>query len=101
MSHKLQTEIAKTGWRSVKDLAADKSVENVFCQNFTASQQGVGEVLSVPLCLDGDDRMVTEENRREYVELYINHVLNSSVHRQVPLPLKTMLSLSWLAKSHF
>ena len=63
--------------------AGDKPVEHVFCQNFTASQQGIGEVLSVSLCPDGEDRMVTEESRREYVELYINYVLNSSVHRQV------------------
>ena len=61
----------------------DKPVEQVFCQNFTASQQGVGEVLAVPLCPEGEDRLVTEETRREYVELYINHVLNTSVHRQV------------------
>ncbi len=59
-------------------------MEQVFCQNFTASQQGVGEVLSVPLCEGGEDKMVTEENRREYVELYTNHVLNSSCHSQVP-----------------
>ena len=58
-------------------------MEQVFCQNFTASQQGIGEVLSVPLCSNGEEKMVTEENRREYVELYISHVLNTSVHRQV------------------
>ena len=42
-------------------------------------------MLAVPLCTDGEDRLVTEETRREYVELYINHVLNTSVHRQVSL----------------
>lgn len=71
-------------------------MEQVFCQNFTASQQGIGEVLSVPLCLDGDEKMVTEESRREYVELYINHVLNSSVHRQVHLIFWKSKIATWL-----
>lgn len=65
------------------DFAGEGSVEDVFCQNFTASQAGVGEVLSVSLCDGGDLRMVTEENRREFVELYVNYVLNKSIHRQV------------------
>ena len=67
------------------DFAGEGSVEDVFCQNFTASQAGVGEVLSVSLCDGGDLRMVTEENRREFVELYVNYVLNKSIHRQVNL----------------
>ena len=57
-------------------------MEEVFCQTFTAGQAGVGEVMVVPLCEDGEEVMVTEDNRREYVDLYVNYVLNASVHRQ-------------------
>ena len=71
-------------------VAGEEPAEQVFCQSFTAAQQGVGEVVTVALCEGGEDRMVTEENRREYVELYINYVLNSSVHRQARLH-----QLSW------
>lgn len=71
-------------------------MEQVFCQNFTATQQGIGEIVTVPLCEGGEERMVTEETRREYVELYINYVLNSSIHRQAS-PQATLQGLSGAA----
>eukprot|EP00884_Botryococcus_braunii_P023346 jgi/Botrbrau1/9696/Bobra.0201s0026.1 len=58
------------------------SVEDVFCQNFTVGLPGIGQVLTVPLIEGGDNLMVTEENRREYVDMYVEHYLNVSVHRQ-------------------
>lgn len=63
--------------------AGEGSVSDVFCQSFTAGLPGFGEIMSVPLCENGDDIMVTEDNRRDYVELYINFVLNTSIHKQV------------------
>ena len=66
-------------------LFADGSVEDVFCQTFTANQAGIGEILFVELCEGGSSRMVTEENRREFVELYVDYILNKSVHRQARL----------------
>ena len=59
------------------------SVESVFCQNFTAGLPGIGETISVPLKEDGDDIMVTEENRREYVDVFVDFHLNRSVNKQV------------------
>ena len=56
---------------------------DVFCQSFTAGLPGFGEMMSLPLCENGDEIMVTEDNRRDYVELYINFVLNTSIHKQV------------------
>ena len=58
-------------------------MESVFCQNFTAGLPGIGETISVPLKSDGDDIMVTEENRREYVDLFVDFHLNRSVNKQV------------------
>ncbi len=55
----------------------------MFCQNFTVGVPGLGEVLTVPLVEGGEELMVTEDNRREYVEMYIDHYLNTSVHSQV------------------
>ena len=55
----------------------------MFCQNFTAGLPGIGETISVPLKEDGDDTMVTEENRREYVDLFVDFHLNRSVNKQV------------------
>lgn len=60
-----------------------ESVEDVFCQNFTAGVPGIGETLTVPLKDDGEDIMVTEDNRREFVDLYVDYYLNNAIHKQV------------------
>ena len=58
------------------------SVEDVFCQTFTAGMPGIGEVRSVALAPGGEDIFVTEANRREYVEAYVEFYLTRSVHHQ-------------------
>lgn len=58
-------------------------MEDVFCQNFTAGVPGIGETLTVPLKDDGEDIMVTEDNRREFVDLYVDYYLNNAIHKQV------------------
>ena len=58
-------------------------MEEVFCQNFTAGVPGIGETLTVPLKDDGEDVMVTEDNRREFVDLYVDYYLNAAIHKQV------------------
>lgn len=55
----------------------------MFCQNFTAGVPGIGETLTVPLKDDGEDIMVTEDNRREFVDLYVDYYLNNAIHKQV------------------
>ena len=64
-------------------IAGEASVEDVFCQNFTAGVPGIGETLTVPLKDDGEDVMVTEDNRREFVDLYVDYYLNTAIHKQV------------------
>lgn len=57
-------------------------MEDVFCQTFTAGMPGIGEVRSVALVPGGDDIFVTEANRREYVDAYVDFYLTRSVHHQ-------------------
>ena len=61
-------------------------MEEVFCQNFTVSKPSIGdEPQTLPLKEGGEDIMVTEENRREFVDLYIQYYLNHSIHKPVGL----------------
>ena len=62
--------------------AGPGSVEEVFCQTFTAGVPGIGEVRMEPLATGGEDIFVTEDNRREYVDAYVDFYLNRSVQRQ-------------------
>ena len=62
--------------------AGPGSVEEVFCQTFTAGVPGIGEVRMEPLIPGGEDIFVTEANRREYVDAYVDFYLNRSVQRQ-------------------
>ena len=57
-------------------------MEEVFCQTFTAGVPGIGEVRMEPLIPGGEDNFVNEENRREYVDAYVDFYLNRSVQRQ-------------------
>ena len=57
-------------------------MEEVFCQTFTAGVPGIGEVRMEPLIAGGEEILVTEANRREYVDAYVDFYLNRSVHRQ-------------------
>eukprot|EP00891_Asterochloris_glomerata_P000940 jgi/Astpho2/940/e_gw1.00016.169.1_t len=58
------------------------TVEEVFCQNFTVSKPSIGdEPQPWPLKEGGEDIMVTEENRRDFVDLYIQYYLNDSIHK--------------------
>ncbi len=78
--------------------AGAENVEEVFCQNFTAGVPGIGETLTVPLKDDGEDVMVTEDNRREFVDLYVDYYLNAAIHKQVWLhsaPAAACTSQDW------
>eukprot|EP01024_Parvocaulis_polyphysoides_P073313 TRINITY_DN9426_c0_g4_i1.p1 TRINITY_DN9426_c0_g4~~TRINITY_DN9426_c0_g4_i1.p1 ORF type:complete len:317 (-),score=41.96 TRINITY_DN9426_c0_g4_i1:337-1146(-) len=60
----------------------EQPMEDVFCQTFTISQEHYGTVQDYPLIDNGDNVMVTEENRLEYVNLYVDWVLDKSVKQQ-------------------
>ena len=83
-----------------KRYAGEENVEEVFCQNFTAGVPGIGETLTVPLKDDGEDIMVTEDNRREFVDLYVDYYLNAAIHKQVQ-PLSWRMSVTQGNIVHF
>lgn len=68
--------------QAVLNYAGSGTVEDVFCQTFTAGLPGLGEPTEVALVPGGETVMVTEDNRRHFVDAYVNCVLNTAVHRQ-------------------
>ncbi|KAL5339084.1 hypothetical protein BJX70DRAFT_178291 [Aspergillus crustosus] len=63
-------------------LEFDGDVAETFCHNFVADIDRYGEIVTVPLCSGGDQKQVTNANRREFVDLYIHYHLDTAVTRQ-------------------
>jgi len=63
-------------------LEFDGDVEETFCRDFVVETEKYGEKVLAPLCANGESRAVTNANRREFVDLYIKHILDTSVSRQ-------------------
>jgi len=76
-------ELSPTTARSLQELLdyQKEDVEEVFSLSFAVSQQSFGEVVEVPLKPDGENIPVTSSNKKEYVQLYIDFVLFSSVQK--------------------
>ncbi|KAG8531097.1 uncharacterized protein KY384_004454 [Bacidia gigantensis] len=65
-----------------KLLEYDGDVESTFLRDFVAATERYGQIQYVPLCHNGEHRPVTNSNRREYVDLYVRYLLDTSVSRQ-------------------
>ncbi|CAL8580300.1 Putative E3 ubiquitin-protein ligase [Xanthoria parietina] len=65
-----------------KLLDYDGDVEGTFCRDFVIESDRYGHLMQVPLCPDGEFKAVTNDNRAEFVELYIKYLLDTSVSRQ-------------------
>ncbi|KAL4942434.1 hypothetical protein BDV06DRAFT_163874 [Aspergillus oleicola] len=63
-------------------LEFDGDVAETFCHNFVTDIDRYGEVVSVPLCSGGQKKPVTNANRREFVDLYVQYHLDTAVTRQ-------------------
>jgi len=63
-------------------LQFDGDVEATFSRDFVIDSEHYGQVTQIPLCSNGEARPVTNENRREFVDLYTRYVLDNSVTRQ-------------------
>ena len=63
-------------------LEFDGDVKETFCRDFVAIVDRYGQLVEVPLCPNGENRTVTNSNRREFVDLYIRYLLDTSVARQ-------------------
>ncbi|KAI0025863.1 hypothetical protein F4780DRAFT_233342 [Xylariomycetidae sp. FL0641] len=63
-------------------LEFDGDVQATFCLDFVVEVERYGSRTRVPLCPGGENKMVTNANRREYVDLYVRYLLDTSVSRQ-------------------
>ncbi|CAO3612543.1 unnamed protein product [Cunninghamella blakesleeana] len=57
-------------------------VEEVFCRSFVVELDIYGERKTYPLIENGDQIMVNNHNRQEFVDLYVDYILNKSVEHQ-------------------
>ncbi|OZJ03288.1 hypothetical protein BZG36_03753 [Bifiguratus adelaidae] len=63
-------------------LEFDGDVEEVFCRDFVGDYEAFGEIQQVPLIPNGQNIPVTNANRVDYVERYVNFILNDSIRDQ-------------------
>ena len=69
--------------RGLKQLLEyEGDVEATFCRNFVADVDRYGQAVQVPLCTNGENRPITNSNRREFVDMYIHYLLDTAVVRQ-------------------
>lgn len=68
------------GLRGLLEFEGD--VAETFCYDFVAQVDRYGEIVNVPLCANGENRPVTNSNRREFVDLYVSYLLDTAVARQ-------------------
>ncbi|TVY85235.1 putative E3 ubiquitin-protein ligase [Lachnellula suecica] len=68
------------GLRQLLDFDGD--VQEIYCRDFVADVDRYGQPVQVPLCPDGENRPVTNSNRREFVDLYVRYLLDGAVARQ-------------------
>lgn len=61
---------------------ANNVFENTFCLDFTVSFDVAGKTETRELCDSGRDRSVTLDNRDEFVSLYVEWLLTTSIDRQ-------------------
>ncbi|KAI0401179.1 hypothetical protein F4802DRAFT_439637 [Xylaria palmicola] len=60
----------------------DGDVQSTFCLDFVVDVERYGTRIRVPLCPGGETKMVTNTNRKEYVDLYVRYLLDTSISRQ-------------------
>jgi len=68
------------GLRQLLDFEGD--VESTFCLDFVVDVEKYGLLEKVSLCPNGERRLVTNANRREFVDLYVRYLLDTAVSRQ-------------------
>ncbi|XP_059046133.1 probable E3 ubiquitin-protein ligase HERC4 isoform X2 [Achroia grisella] len=78
------TDLYPTLANSLKSLLdyPDNDVEEVFSLCFAVNTEVFGQIQIHPLKEDGENIPVTHENKEEYVELYVDFLLNKSVLNQ-------------------
>lgn len=75
------TELMPTVGRSFESLLnyEGDDIEDTFCLTFEVTQECFGEIKTEELVTGGASKTVTKENRREFVDLYVDYIFNKSV----------------------
>ncbi|XP_054941776.1 probable E3 ubiquitin-protein ligase HERC3 isoform X2 [Physeter macrocephalus] len=75
-------ELSPTEGRSLQELLdyPGEDIEETFCLNFTICRESYGVIEQKKLIPGGDKVAVCKENRREFVDAYVNYVFHISVH---------------------
>ncbi|XP_021913778.1 probable E3 ubiquitin-protein ligase HECTD2 isoform X2 [Zootermopsis nevadensis] len=63
-------------------LAYEGNVEEDMCMSFQVSLEEYGDVKTYKLKDSGENIPVTNENRKEYVQLYLDWILNAAIYEQ-------------------
>ncbi|XP_059151964.1 probable E3 ubiquitin-protein ligase HERC4 [Physella acuta] len=53
--------------------------EDVYCLAFEVMQEVFGESKAIELCPDGHNKTVNQSNKHDYINLYVDYILNKSV----------------------
>ncbi|KAF3942483.1 hypothetical protein ABW19_dt0203606 [Dactylella cylindrospora] len=69
-----------SGLRQLLEFEGD--VESTVCRDFVVEVEKYGQFTQVPLVPGGEGKPVTNENRKEFVDLYAQYLLDTSVARQ-------------------
>lgn len=59
----------------------ENDFEDVFCLNFQVSREAFGEQRAYELITNGSNVPVTNENKDEFVDLYVDYIFNKSVEK--------------------
>eukprot|EP00210_Caulerpa_lentillifera_P001329 g1279.t1 len=65
--------------RQLQDYDGKESIENIFCQTMSTEVDVFGEIKRIPLVHNGEDIMVSQQNRTQFVKLYVDYVLSASI----------------------
>lgn len=60
----------------------DGDVQQTYCRDFVADVERFGQIQQIPLCPGGENKPVTNSNRKEFVDLYVKYLLDTAVIRQ-------------------
>ncbi|CAH2001547.1 unnamed protein product [Acanthoscelides obtectus] len=60
----------------------ENDLDEVFSLTFEITREIYGEMVTVPLKPNGANIKVTQENKQEYVDLYVDYIFNKSVETQ-------------------
>ncbi|XP_030753015.1 probable E3 ubiquitin-protein ligase HERC4 isoform X2 [Sitophilus oryzae] len=77
-------ELSPSVANSLKSLLeySEDDLQDIFCLSFDINRDIWGEVVTVELKPNGSNIPVTQENKQEYVNLYVDYVFNKSVQNQ-------------------